>query len=369
VLYTLGLNSDRFLDVIKSGIRIVLDIYTPLAFEILESFPETPTPLLARMHRRIVRWTNAQLSWADFVVCTNEKQRDVWLGVLNAIGRLTPAQTRRNPDCRDLIDVASFGLPEQSPVPNGCPLRDRLPAIGPGDFVLLWSSKILAWQDPLTLLDAMRLLRDEEPSIRLVFLGTGAAPTAGRQSWFDPAALRTREAFQAAKDLGLTDKSVFFITDRIPYRDIGGFYLDADAAISTYPNTLETRFCLGSRILDFVWAGLPMVVSGCDLQREFVEGQGLGIVVRPGDARALADAIRRLKAHIAREPFGPAFEAAREKLKWPVATRAIANYCTLPATRARRGRRSIWSARLQVAEFLIRSIVIRAAVRLHGGGG
>ena len=185
----------------------------------------------------------------------------------------------------------------------------------------------------------------------------------------DPAALRTREAFQAAEELGLTNKSVFFITDRIPYRDIGGFYLDANAAVSTYPDTLETRFCLGSRILDFVWAGLPMVVSGCDLQRECVEGQGLGIVVRPGDARALADAIRRLRDRIAQESFKPAFEAAREKLKWPVATRAIAAYCTSPAARTRRGRKSMWSARLEVAEFLVRSLVIRAAVRLHSGGG
>ena len=146
---------------------------------------------------------------------------------------------------------------------------------------------------------AISLLRDEEPTIRLVFMGTGSPPPGGRQSWFDAAALRTREAFRAAEDLGLTNKSVFFITDRIPYSDIGGFYLDANAAVSTYPDTLETRFCLGSRILDFVWAGLPMVVSGCDLQREFVEGQGLGIVVRPGDARALADAICQIgRAHV-----------------------------------------------------------------------
>lgn len=368
VLYTLGLNSDRFLDVVNAGIRIVFDIYTPLAYEILESFPEVPTPLLALMHRRVTRWTSAQLSNADFIVCTNEMQRDLWLGVLNAIGRLTPAETRGDPDCRGFIDVASFGLPERPPIRSGHPLRERLPAISPGDFILIWSSKILAWQDPVTLLRAMWMLRDEEPSIRLVFLGTGEPPEAGRKSWFDPAALRTREAFRAADEMGLTNKSVFFIKDRIPYRDVGGFYLDADAAVSTYPNTLETRFCLGSRILDFVWAGLPMVISGGDLQRDFVEGQGLGIVVRPGDARVLADAIRRLKARIARESFTLAFESAREKLKWPVATQPIIAYCTSPLAQTRRVQKAWCAPRAQVAEFMVRSLIIRAATRLYARG-
>lgn len=366
VLYTLGLNSDRFLDVVRSGIRTILDIYTPLAYEILESWPEVPTPLLSRMHRRIVNWTNAQIRHADFIVCTNEKQRDMWLGVMNAVGRLTADDTRRNPDCRRLIDVASFGMPERPPVRDGRPLRDRLPGVGPEDFVLLWSSKILAWQDPVTLLDAMRLLRDEEPHVRLVFLGIGTVPAAGSRDWFNPAALRTRQAVEAADAMGLTDASVFFVTDRIPYRDVGSYYLDADAAVSTYPDTLETRFCLGSRILDYVWAGLPMVVSGGDLQREFVEGQRLGFVVPPGDPRALADAIRRVKAAVANGGGEFDFASARGRLTWTAAAKPIVAYCTSPAARTRRERRHMWSARLQHAEFVARSLAIRARVALSG---
>jgi glycosyltransferase involved in cell wall biosynthesis len=368
VLYTLGLNADRFLDVAKSGIRVILDIYTPLAYEILESFPEVPTPFLARMHRRIVRWTSAQLSRADFIVCTNERQRDMWLGVLNVIGRLTAEQTRQNPDCREFIDVVPFGLPEAPPVRNGHPLRDRLPQIGADDFVLLWCSKILAWQDPVTLLRAMKLLEADDPTIRLVFLGIGPFPDATVRGMFDPAVLRTREAVAAANELGLSDRSVFFVTDRIPYRDIGSHYTDADAAVATYPDTLETRFCLGTRILDYVWAGLPMVVSGGELQREFVEDQGLGFVVQPGDALALADAVLRLKARGRDETVARAFTTARERLRWSAVTQPIIRYCTSPAARIRRDRRRLCSARLQLVEFLVRSLAIRAFKRLHGIG-
>lgn len=368
VLYTLGLNADRFLDVAASGIRVILDIYTPLAYEILESWPEVPTPLLSHMHRRVVRWTNAQISHADFIVCTNERQRDMWLGVMNAIGRLTAADTRRNPDCRELIDVASFGIPEDPPAGSGHPLRDRLPGVGAGDFLLLWSSKILAWQDPVTLLRAMHRLAEDEPRIRLVFLGVGEIPTGGKRNPFDPTSFRTFEAAALSDELGLTGRNVFFISERIPYRDIGNYYHDADAAVATYPDTLETRFCLGSRLLDYVWAGLPMVVTGGQLQRDFVEGQGLGIVVEPGNAAALAEAIRSLKDRSRGDADTTAFAAARKRLAWSASVDAIVSHCKRPAARTRRAHRRMWSARLALAEFMWRSLVIRMLRRTGGLG-
>lgn len=366
VLYTLGLNSDRFLDVVRSGIRVVLDIYTPLAYEILESWPEVPSSLLSKMHRRVVRWTNAQLAIADFIICTNEKQRDMWLGALNSIGRVTAEGSRRNPNLRELIDVSPFGIPEQPPARNGQPLRALVPQIAPDDFVLIWSSKILAWQDPVTLLRAMHLLKTDEPQIRLVFLGIGPIPQSGKPGLFDPASLRTREALQAAAELELTGSSVFFLPERIPYREIGSFYLDADAAVATYPDTLETRFCLGSRILDYVWAGLPMVVSGDDLQRQFVEDQGLGIGVRPGDPVALADAIRRLKGAVTGKDVNRFdFRSAQDRLRWSAVTQPIIRFCMSAASRGGL-RRNIVAARLHLIEFVARSLLIRAHMILAG---
>jgi glycosyltransferase involved in cell wall biosynthesis len=360
VLYTLGLTSDRFLDVARSGIRVVLDMYTPLAIEILESWPEMPTALLERMHRRITRWTIAQLGLADFTVCAGEAQRDMWIGTLNAAGLLDAAAARAEPDVRNLIDVVPMGVPEGQPTAHGRPLRDRLPEHCRDDFLLLWSSKILAWQDPLTLLEAMQILRHEEPRIRLVVLGIGQPPSASGRSLVDPAALRTHEALDAARTLGLIDKTVFFITERVPYRDIGACYRDADAAVATYPASLETHYCLGSRLLDFVWAGLPMVVSGGALQRELVNDQGLGLVVAPGDAAGLARKIRELKRGVEAGAFPQArFDAARTWLRWPILAEPIIEYCQTPYARTRKPRRRLARAHAQWIEFLFRSVACR----------
>lgn len=366
VLYTLGLTSDRFLDVARSEIRVVLDMYTPLALEILESWPEMPTALLERMHRRITRWTVAQFGLADFIVCAGESQRDMWIGTLNAAGLLDATMARAEPDCRNLIDVVPMGVPEGRPTARGRPLRDRLPEGFRDDFVLLWSSKILAWQDPLTLLQAMRILQEDEPRIRLVFLGIGAPPPATGRSFVDPAALRTREALDAAKQLGLTDRTVFFVTERIPYRDIGSYYRDADAAVATYPASLETRYCLGSRLLDYVWAGLPMVVTGGDLQHRFVHDAGLGYVARPGDAAALARAIRDLKRGAEVGEFSQVrFDEARARLRWPLLAEPIVKYCQSPVAQTRKSRRLMGRARLQWCEFMCRSVSCRLASFLH----
>lgn len=365
VLYTLGLTADRFLDVVRSGIRIVLDMYTPLAFEILEAFPEAPLPLVRRMHRRVVRWTIAQFAHADFIVCTGDAQRDLWLGTMNAVGLIDAGKVRDDPDCRRLIDVVPMGIAAQEPKAGGQPLRDRLPALGQGDFILLWCSKILAWQDPATLMRAMHLLSDTDPDVRLVFLGTGLPPAAGRESWLDPAALRTRQAFALADDLKLLGRNVFFISERIPYRDIGSYYLDADAAVATYPDSLETRYCLGTRLLDYVWAGLPVAVSGGALQREFVEGQGVGYVAPPYDAEALAAAIRRLKSDVrAGAVSRSTFEAARQRLSWSMTAEPVVRYCTSAASRARKDRRQVARALFQWLEFVGRSISCRVVSRM-----
>jgi glycosyltransferase involved in cell wall biosynthesis len=369
VLYTLGLTSGRFLDVARSGIRVVLDMYTPLALEILESWPEMPTALLKRMHRRITRWTIAQFGIADFIVCAGESQRDMWLGTLNAAGLLDAAIARAEPDCRNLIDVVPMGVPQGEPTAQGRPLRDRLPPDCRDDFLLLWSSKILAWQDPLTLLRAMQLLREDEPRVRLVFLGIGPPPPASGRSLVDPAALRTRQALDAADELDLKDRTVFFLADRIPYRDIGGFYRDADAAVATYPASLETRYCLGSRLLDYAWAGLPMVVTGGELQRGFVRDAGLGILVPPGDAPALAQAIRSLKRGVETGEFPQTrFDKVRERLRWPVLAEPIVHYCLNPIARTRKRRRRVVWALAQWVEFLCRSLICRLGLFLNRGG-
>ena len=366
VLYTLGLNSDRFLDVVRSGIRIVLDLYTPQAFEVMECWPEVPDAIMERHHRRLVRWTLAQLAVADYVVCTTEPQLDLWLGMMNGAGLLGVGQSRRDPAWRDRLGVVPMGVPQTPPRADGHPLRARLPGVGADDFLLLWSSNLLPWQDPVTLVEAMDLVRRQDPAVRLVFLGIGQ-PRGPGGSLFDNMTLRARQAREASDARGLTDSTVFFITDRVPYRDMGPHLLDANAAVSTYPDSLETRCCLGTRLTDYLWAGLPMVVSGARIQHDFIEGQGLGRCVRPGDPDARARAILGTKRDVEQGAIDPAaFDRARERFGWSAVTEPLVRWLAARVRRGDRARRDVVGAAGSLAEFWFRSLDFRLASRWHG---
>ena len=76
--------------------------------------------------------------------------------------------------------------------------------------------------------------------------------------------------------LGLTGKHVFFNPGWVPYERRADFLLDADVAVSTHLDHLETRYSFRSRVLDYLWAGLPMVLTAGDVLADEVADGGPG---------------------------------------------------------------------------------------------
>jgi hypothetical protein len=94
--------------------------------------------------------------------------------------------------------------------------------------------------------------------------------------------------------LGLTDKHVFFNEGWVPYEDRQNYLLEADIGVSTHLDHVETAFSFRTRILDYLWAGLPIVATGGDTFADLIDSKGLGITVPPGDVEALEEALFRL---------------------------------------------------------------------------
>jgi hypothetical protein len=182
-------------------------------------------------------------------------------GQMNAIGKLTPTSYLQDISTRKLIDVVPYGLPSQPPKHTKRVIKGVIPGIGENDTVLLWNSAIPGWLDPATLIYAMEKLWRKRKDIKLLFFGLGdisAERVKGPHKHFWA---RAREAVALSQELGLIGKNIIFMFDRVPYHDVQNFLQEADIGVSTYPNSLETRLCLGSRLLDFVWARIPLVTS------------------------------------------------------------------------------------------------------------
>lgn len=303
---------------------LVVDLYDPFILENLHLFAHDRLPLREALHREHLTVLNAQLRAGDFFLCASERQRDFWLGMLAANNRLNPRTYDADPTLRRLIDVVPFGLPAEPPRAPRPALKGVLPGIAATDRVLLWGGGLWEWFDPLTLLDAMPAILAARPEVRLVFLGTRhpnpALPV-------NAMAERTRARACA---LGLLDRAVFCL-DWVPYAERGAYLLEADLGVSLHREGIETHFAFRSRLLDCFWAGLPVVCTRGDALADQIAAEGLGRVVPPGDAAAVANAVLELLADPGlRARLAPRFAAVAAAHTWERAAAPLAAYLRAP---------------------------------------
>jgi glycosyltransferase involved in cell wall biosynthesis len=304
----------------RSGARLIFDLYDPEPFEALEFLADRPAPL-----RRLVSaltWDriSSALRSGQHLMCASEKQRDLWLGSLMAAGLLDAATYDRDPTLRSLIDVVPFGVPDAPPASGGRGPRDALEGVGADDSVVLWNGGIWNWLDAPTAIRAAGLLSERRPDLRLVFMG---AATQG------PARRATAEAQAVAAQLGLLDRIVFFHDQWVPYAERAGWLAQADCAVSTHVDHLETRFAFRTRLLDCFWSGLPVVCTQGDDLSARVEADDLGATVPEQDPEALAGALERVLDR-GREAYAPALAAAREEYAWSRVVAPLVGWVTDP---------------------------------------
>lgn len=313
---------------------LIVDIYDPFVFENLAQRSGESMVNRTRSHASDLGALNDQLLRGDFFLCASEQQRDYWLGMLTALGRVNPATYDADPGLRNLIDVMPFGFPDDPPRPTGKPvLRGVVPGIGPDDRILLWGGGIWNWFDPLTLIRAVAEVARSEPRLRLYFFGS------------DPPTLYTPKLAMAAKaealthELGLTDRVVFFNHGWVPYAERINYLFEADLGVSAHLPHVETHFAFRTRLMDCLWTGLPMVVTEGDVLADLVRTHNLGRTVPAQDVPATAAALREMLAEldrIGRSGFADRFAAVHDQLTWSHAAGPLARFAANPVRAADR---------------------------------
>ena len=317
--------------VVTSGKPLCVDMYIPTHLENLEPFGEAGGEDHVAAVEHQVAVINDDLRHGDFFLCASERQRDFWLGSLASLGRVNPAVYGADPTLRGLIDVVPFGVdPAPMPARTGA-LRRAFPEIGAGDPVLIWGGGVYNWFDPLSLVRAVDSLRASgRPDMRLVFLGM-RNPNPGIPEMRMATAVR-----DLSDDLGLTGKHVFFNDGWVPYEERGSYLADADVAVSTHLAHIETHFSFRTRVLDYLWAGLPMVLTGGDTLSDGVAAAGLGVAVPPGDPAAIAAAVDRL---LDAPPERTAVRAYGDRYAWALVAAPLRRFMADPRPAADRASR------------------------------
>jgi len=304
---------------------LVVDLYDPFHLENLE--PDgTDTATRSANVAHLTSVIDDAVRRGDFFLCASDRQRDFWLGTLAAHGRLNPRTYDLDPTLRALIDVVPFGISSAPPVKRRTVLRGVVPGIGSHDHILLWGGGVYNWFDPVTLIEAVDRLREGVPTVRLVFLGMGH-PNAQL-----PTMRQAVEARRRSQELGLTDRYVFFNEGWVPYDERGDHLLEADVGVSTHGHHVETDFSFRTRMLDYLWAGLPIVTTEGDVFAELAVAEAAGAAVPAGDVAALARALHQLLRDDAHRR-GCARQAAAlaARFHWEQVLVPLRAFCTQPA--------------------------------------
>jgi len=267
---------------------IVADVYDPMHLEALEQARPAGWASWTKAVADATDILDEQLQRADFMLAASERQRHLYLGQLAGLGRLTPALYEGDPDLRAVLAVVPFGLPSTPPRHERAVVKGVVPGIGPDDKLILWGGGLYNWFDPETLVRAVAELAERRPEVRLFFQGTRHPNPAVPEMEI---VARTREL---ARELGVLDRNVFLNDSWVDYTDRQNYLLEADLGVSTHFDHIETEFSFRTRILDYLWAGLPMVVTEGDHFADLVESRGLGIAVPAEETSVLADAIERM---------------------------------------------------------------------------
>jgi len=284
--------------VLKSiKVPLVVDLYDPFIFEGLQLDKRLPMAERTKRHNFNLKMFADQLILGDFFITANEEQRDYWIGMLTVYNRINPWTYEKDKTLHNLIDVVPFGIPDDEPVHKKRVLKGVHKGIGENDKVLLWGGGIWNWFDPLTLVQAMKMIAKERDDVKLFFMGT-KRPDAPEDIAKETSHFRKMEqdAKQFCARENLLDTFVFF-NDWVPFFERENYLLESDIGISLHLKTIEAEFANRTRILDYIWASLPIITTKGDPLSKLVEEKGLGITVNPQETAELKKAIYTILDH------------------------------------------------------------------------
>jgi glycosyltransferase involved in cell wall biosynthesis len=324
VVITLGTVAAVYPFLTRIAKPLVVDSYDPFLLAGLEQHRGFPRDERIASHERYLRAHSIALRAADLVLCASDRQRDYFLGMLSALGRVNPAAYDRDSRLRHLIRVVPFGLPSLPPRHTRQVLKGVHPGVAVDDRVVLWGGGVWTWFDAPTAVKAISRIARSRADVKLFFMGVDRPNRSVNHS------AAAREARELSRSLGVADRAVFF-NEWVSYDDRQNYLLEADVGISLHPETVESRFAFRSRFLDYFWAGLPVVATEGDVLSERVRQAGVGELVAPGDDRSVAAAILKLlETPDLKAAYRPRFTALAEEFHWEETAKPLIEFCRDP---------------------------------------
>ncbi len=233
-----------------------------------------------QLHEFISASYNLSLLLSDKIFCRDEQIKKLVFGSLISLGRFNLSNYNLNKKLEKLIEVAGFGIDNSSFSKKRGFYRGVLKGINNNSFILNWNGGIWNWNDAETLIKAMYILRNK--NIKLVFQG------CKNPSGNDNISQEAQKAYNLAKKLKLKNKNIFFVDTWVPHNERSGFLLESDVGLVSSPDIPEANLFFKTRIYDYLWTELPVILNDCEAFASLVKKKSLGLISKTGDAKSWA---------------------------------------------------------------------------------
>lgn len=275
----------------RPGQRMVYDLFDPLVLELRELYGNLPS-LRQRVHLAAEWWRLSEaLMRGDLLMCAARRQRDFY-------------------------EKLQSGSAPWIEVPFGISPEDVKTCPKPQDNIVVWGGGVWEWLDPATAVEAVVRVNQDGLRAKLLFLGRS------RPNSIHLIDRRRESRFDALLDRG--GPYVSANDEWVPYRERLAWLRSGKIAIMLHRRTAEAEYSIRTRLFDAIAAGTPVIATAGGFAAELVGQEGLGIVVSPGDASGVADAIRRL---LTDDDFYSScvkgLERIRPRFAWEVVTRPL----------------------------------------------
>ncbi len=275
------------------------------------------------LHRFITASYNLSLLFSDKIFCRDSSIRNLVLGSLISLGRLNLENYLEDKKFRNLIEEAPFGIENKKPDSVKNIYRGVYKNIKEDDFILLWNGGVWNWNDGETLIRAMEKLKKER--IKLIFQGFKHPGKGKKISW------KAKKCLDLAKKLGLEGENVFFTQEWVPYEQRSDFLLESDVGVVSSPDIPEANLFFKTRVYDYFWAELPVILNDCEAFAETIKTKKLGLISKTGDVEDWARNIRTLRRNKGlRQEIKSNIRKYKKEIKWEKTLKPIQEFAQDP---------------------------------------
>ena len=117
----------------------------------------------------------------------------------------------------------------------------------------------------------------------------------------------------------------------MPYARRADYLLDADVGVSLHLDHIETAYSFRTRILDYLWAGLPILATSGDCSRPPSSSGGSEWWYLRGGPGGRGPALLTLSDERTREAMGDQARATAQELTWNRCAAPLVKFCAHPA--------------------------------------